>query len=412
VTPTPAVTDVPAVTGRVAFSAADGSVFTARHDGSGRVRVSPDPHEFAATEFTPRYVWPVWSPDGRYLLFTAFVPELSGQQGTSLLKAPAATGGTPSLLYTDVSGTNGIGGVAHYAAWRPDGAFIATIANVGEELATFLLDSEEGFTGQGVSGGSPVYLTWSQDSRSLLVHTDGLLVLHEFDESGARVSRTPVGAGSISYRTPQFSSVSDEYLFVDGVDGVWSLYVDTPGEESAPQLVAGTELNAAFLWSPDGQRIALAQGSYFGGYERLEVMARDGGSAVAADVHGTILAFWWSPDGEKLLVALEGESGLLEEFELAVVDTATGTATRLGEVRASDETLFMIEYFDQYAVTHRVWSADSRHVVFGGALLGELADAAVVAPGAGPPHVWVIDTEGAAAPVSLGEGSFGTWSPQ
>lgn len=395
---------------RIAFASADGGVYTISPDGSGRQRISPDGSTFSGNGRPSFFDWPTWSPDGRYVLLTVLTPSISGGFDTSLYRAPVEPPGAPPLLlYKDLPGTTGIGGVAHFPVWRPDGGAVALIANAGPELATFMIDIEESANSV-VSTGAPVYLDWSRDGSHMLVHTLAELVLHDFDSSGSRTNFELIGDGSNSYRAPKFSPVSNDYLYIDAADDVRSLFKGSIGNVE-PELITTARAGSAFSWAPDGERVAFADGNRAGFYDSLRVIDL-AESAPDVIVEIPVLAFWWSPDGMRLLAVTLGEEP--GSLALSVVDSRTGDVALLGLVEPTPEMEFVISFFDQYAADLRLWSPDSSLIVFAGVLSEGLADpdaGTVVQSNNGEASVWVIDPSGERPPVSLGFGSFGTWSP-
>lgn len=395
---------------RIAFASADGEVYTISPDGSDRQRISHDGSMLSGNGLPSFFDWPTWSPDGRYALLTVLARNNSGGFDTTLYRAPVEPpGALPLLLYSDLPGTTGIGGVAHFPVWRPDGGAVALIANTGPELATFVIDIEESAISV-VSTGAPVYLDWSRDGSHMLVHTLSELVLHDFDSSANRTNSEVIGTGSFSYRTPKFSPSSNEYLYIDAVDDVQSLFKGSVGT-AEPELITTSRAGSAFSWAPDGERLAFADGDRAGFYDSLRVidLARN---TADVTVEISVLAFWWSPDGTRLLaVTLGKEPGSLA---LSVVDSRTGEVTLLGLIEPTPEMAFVISFFDQYAADLSLWSPDSSLIVFAGVLSEGLADpdvGTVVQTNNDEASVWVIDPSGVQSPVSLGMGSFGTWSP-
>lgn len=399
-----------AASNRIAFASVDGAVYTVNPDGSGRRRISNSDPGLSGSPFGAYFTWPSWSPDGRYLLTTAFTSDISGGFETSLLRtAVDPPGAASSLLFRDIPGSTGIGGVAHFPIWRPDSKSVALIANVGDGLSTFLIDVEKGIA-TGISNGAPVYLDWSSDGARLLVHTAERLVLYEFDSTGSRTAAERIGVGSVSYRVPKFSPVSDDYLYVDFAGDIRGLFKGSPGVPDA-ELITEARANSAISWAPDGDRVAFADGSRAGFYESLRLIDLTGVTAeVTLDT--PVLAFWWSPDGQRLLVALPG--GERDNAALAVVDSRTGDVNLLGLIEPSPEMGFVISFFDQYAADLQLWSPDSSRFVFSGLLKDGLIDDQAGTPvqlSDGEPGVWVFDPSGARPPLSLGAGMFGTWSP-
>ena len=414
----PLISDLPglpaAISNRIAFASSDGAIYTVRPDGTGLFRVSQDPKDITLGIFSASYLWPVWSPDARHLLITAVTSDVRGGFETSLLRVDAVGGVLPEALYLDVPGSDGIGGIPHYSSWSPNSNKIAVIANIGDGLSTFLLDRERGFTGQAVSNGSPVYFDWSADGSHMLVHTAERLVLHRFDSDGTRIASREIGSGSISYKAPDFSPATDEFVYIDFIDSIRRVLVAAPDSMAATE-VGQVDLNAAVKWSPAGDMIAIASGERANSFDSLRVIELDGAEAFSHTFEG-LMAFWWSPDGEKILLALESSADMQDEVELAVVDIASGSVSEIGRFEPSPETWFMMEFFDLYSNDHRVWSPDSKLVTFSGFLRGDLpaeAQPSGIEPqGSLEPEIWVLDVSGSEAPVSVGVGGFATWSPR
>lgn len=391
----------------------DGSIYTIDPDGSDRQRVITRGGGIPGGAFPALYAWPFWSPDGKHLLISAFTPDISGGLETSLLRISATVpDSNPELLYRDVPGSTGIGSsIPHFPLWHPDSGSLALIANVGDGLATFLVDIDDGI-GSGVSSGAPVYLDWSSDGSYMLVHTAERLVLHEFLPDGTRKRSEPIGMGSISYRVPQFAPDSNEYAYIDVADDVRNLLIGST-DEPFPEQARLANTNNAFAWSPDGSKLAFADSSRISFYERLRIIDPDGDAADDIVVDTPLLAFWWSPDGQSLLVVLPG--GEPENVALAVVDTSTGDVNFLGLAQPSAEMAFVISFFDQYAADLNMWSPDSTRFIFSGILKDGLIDEDAgiqVQFGDLDSKVWVIDPSESDPPISLGAGAFGTWSPE
>lgn len=408
----PPAAPVPTALDRIAFTSTDGSVYTIDADGSNRQRVNMADAGIPGTTFAAFYGWPAWSPDGRHLLISAFTPDIAGGLETSLLRTSATIAeANPELLYRDVPGTNGIGGVPHFPVWHPDGGSVALIANLGDGLVTFLIDVEDGL-GPAVSNGAPVYLEWSSDGSHMLVHTSERLVLHAFDSDGKRTGTEQIGVGSVSYRVPKFAPGSDEYAYIDLSDGVRTLLIGAPSQPS-PRQVRPALANNSVAWSPVGHRLAFAEGTRGAFYDTLHIIDPNGDAESDVQINRPILAFWWSPDGQNILVAMPRDEP--ENVALAVVDAETGDFNFLGLADPSPEMGFVIGFFDQYAADLHLWSPDSTRFIFSGILKDGLSDEAAgtqVQFGDPDSEVWVIDPSGLEKPISLGAGTFGTWSPE
>ena len=113
---------------------------------------------------------------------------------------------------------------------------------------------------------------------------------------------------------------------------------------------------------------------------------------------GAYVGFWWSPDGATLAAIRIGTVDGAPEIRLVFVDVPTGDIRAEPVVGLSG--LFIdqvLNYFDQYALSHRLWAPDSSSFLLP-----------------------IVDTDGAARVLAVtpdGEvlarldGSIGFWSP-
>ena len=82
------------------------------------------------------------------------------------------------------------------------------------------------------------------------------------------------------------------------------------------------------------------------------------------------------------------------------VDLASRETRLLTNFTPTPDFLTHLQFFDQFAPSHLVWSADSTKLTFAGAVEG------------GPSmKVWVLDVVGDAPPRSVGDGRLAFWVP-
>ena len=81
------------------------------------------------------------------------------------------------------------------------------------------------------------------------------------------------------------------------------------------------------------------------------------------------MAFFWSPDSTKIayVTLLPEEPGMLR---WKVLDVATGAVSTLIDFTPSADQVTVLQFFDQFAGSHRIWSPDSRSLVFAGKVGG------------------------------------------
>ena len=308
----------------------------------------------------------MWSPLGSRLAFSGLT---SGSNGSGhirlhvhdLTEEPAKT------VYDNEPGADGIAPrTPHYTLWSPDGQRLAFVARTWTGgLSLFVWDRADEGPHERLLEGGPLFLSWSPDSRYLLVHAGRDHYLLDFQADG-RIARMPGSSGS--YMAPSWSPDSNRLaLFRQGPSGRQSLLVgDTAG--GASNLVAEVEGNAAFAWSPDGRMMGLVRdiqgrSRFYGG---LWVVDAGGGGArrLAEEL---ILCFFWSPSGREIayITPSEGAEGSLR---WALVHLEDGTVRYLADFRPTEEQLTAYMFFDQFVQSHDPWSPNGRSLIFSGAL--------------------------------------------
>ena len=139
----------------------------------------------------------------------------------------------------------------------------------------------------------------------------------------------------------------------------------------------------SFFWSPDGRTIAALR------------QAQPGDEPVSADA-GIVLA---AARGSALLDSGDPAQAEGVPARLAFIDVATGAVRSERVVHlGADFVDQLLPYFDQYALSHRLWSPD------GGSILLPLVDAD------GTGRLYVVPADGT-APRPLAAGVKGFWSP-
>ena len=137
-----------------------------------------------------------------------------------------------------------------------------------------------------------------------------------------------------------------------------SLYV-ARADGSRRRELSSTLGNAAFLWSPLGDQLALGHSSTPDDPFLEELRLID---AVSEEetvlVQRPIVAFFWSPDATKIAYVSLNDSE--DNLQWRVIDVASGADRELVDFIPSSDQLTWYAFFDQYAQSHRVWSPDSR----------------------------------------------------
>ena len=420
---------------RIAYIDSDGQLVTVQPDGTDRRTLTVGEVADAGSRSggilaqpLPRdrvYSWPSWSPDGSRIAVSLVASSSSGDTEMSVQSLESDTGvGGP--VFVNNAPLTIADGTPHYIQWSPDGRRLGITAATPEGLTLFIADANPTDGEQSpraplaVQRGAPLYFDWSPDSRSLAVHSgEGVAVLH-IDDALTQLTVQTVSR-SQSFRTPAWSPDGAQLAWsAPGGDGE-AMWVGRPAEpDYAPLRLAEVEGTCAFLWSSDGQALAVADRQVDGSpaYQRLRLMAVDGSVVRTIREDDWVLGFFWEPSGNRLAwVALNTEERTMEwRVADGSVDSAdagevevdnTGAAGGL-RFSPSGATFLMLAFFDQYAGSHSPWAPDGAGLVVAGTqqYLSNRRNGS----SASGSRVYVTETGDEGGLLDIGAGSLAVWS--
>lgn len=354
--------------GRIAFVDPQGRLGTVAPDGSAARLLTGEGDVF---------LFPAWSPDGARL---AALGQSSEGPGIFVVEDTDGAGAIP--LYVSRAGA------PVYLYWSPDGDAVSFIANHEDGLGLYLAPADGAEEARLLATGAPFYWQWRASGEELLVHTGA-------DAEDARLAFLGVDGGEPGvnlarpghFQAPGISA-DGRYLAWAEVDGGVRWLVVRPeegeGGERLPHRGA-----VAMSWSPDPESPRLAFISPVGSDERpvlgfqgpLRLLDAQSGEVEVLSPH-FVLAFFWSPDGSQIAyVTLAGFDDGVQAADsrgplarrskgasqhgdvqliLWVADVASGRSRQLLAFRPTAVYLTQfLPFFDQYALSHRVWSPDS-----------------------------------------------------
>lgn len=396
---------------RIALINSEGQIETMSPDGDNR-RVLTLASDDTAFQF------PAWAPDSRRL---AVIGSRAVGSGIYVLDDAARTGSLGDhLIYYSADRT------PFYLFWSPDSQNLAFLANHPRNTMGLNVIASDGTADSRLlATGAPFYWDWSDDSRRLLIHAGGGRADHTLSliDLDGEIQATNVATPG-EFQAPGIGQDGHYWAFAEqAADGLSALVVvDTQTGERQSYEGSGS---LALGWSPAGDQIAFTNGAVdghpFWGPLRVLDMAT---GEIELMSSRTVLAFFWSPDGRSLAFLTLGQdrdddsinastpakdraAGRIDVtfarqfgqgfLTLSVVDVATGRGLRLLDF---DPTLAYLSqflpYFDQYALSHRIWSPDSQAIVL-------------------PVHrddsdqILVVPVDGA-KPYQLAEGDIAFWS--
>ena len=393
---------------RIAYVGLDGQIRTIKPDGSGEVRISPGEGV---------YTWPTWSPDGLSVVFSGFRSDAENplKPRVSLLSHNTLSKGLRELHVRPTGVSSLIAPFTpHYPYWSPNGRCLAFIGNTVDGLTLYLVDMADMTPAVPTLDKGPLWLDWSPDSRYLLVHrADEILLI---DAQQGTTERLGVESDAISYRVPAWRPPGTRFTFVSGdMAGGYALY--TSGlDDLDPTLVDQIPPNTAFLWSPNGNYLAVTRSQpnivffdrrVLSVYDRVTFYLGDG-SRLPLEIRDNVLAFFWSPNSSKLAYVTLSDLG--GPLRWNILDIAQGESWPLADFFPSEDQVTLFQYFYQYAHSHLIWSPRSDALVFSGQIAGTAVSVSYQQQQ--NPQIFVLSADKLRSALRIGDGYLGFWSPR
>ena len=386
--PAPSPTSIGRISssGAVAALRADGSL--AIVDADGRSAVIDDAGG-------GMFGFPTWSPDGRRIAAIR-----TGTSEISIVvidarSAEAGQTGAPTTIFRSTS-------VApFYLFWTPDGRDVSFLASQGDVLTlrTAASDGSGALVGGGegriVRTGNPFYFDWIGGDR-LVAHigTGSTAFLGEIGRDGKPTAPSFPTPGM--FRAPVASHDGKSIAFIQGAQNAPEAVV-VSGRDGSRQHSMPVFGPAAVVFDPSGATVASLGPTQpvsadvqipLGPVRLMDVAS----GKVRTLIDGVSVGFWWSPDG-RTIAALRvqpatGPGGSAEpsiapstlptaaspsasapaaptnEVRLLFVDVASGDIRSQPVVSVGARFVDqLLTYFDQYALSHRIWAPDSASVL-------------------------------------------------
>ena len=314
------------------------------------------------------YGFPAWSPDGKHIATTQV-----DETGRAIVIIDATA--TPAPPGANLAIFQSATAQPFYLSWRPDSEMVSFLAQETEGLSLRIApaDGSAPLDGSGphaiIRTGNPFYFDWIGSDR-LLAHigTGPEAFLGEFGLDGEGPGGALGAPGD--FRSPVISR-DGEYVGVVRADlpgddrPVFPHFIvlaKRDGEATAAMPVIGP---AAMAFDPSGSRLAaIGAVEPFEGARAIPIgpvrLMEAGAEKPRTLLDGSVVGFWWSPDGATLaairVATVDGEP----EVHLVFVDVASGDILAEPIVRPSSVFIEQVlTYFDQYALSHRLWAPDS-----------------------------------------------------
>ncbi len=392
---------------QVVFTGEDGNVFawTPSSKRQQQLTWSWEEHqEKKDTENVPlrlTHMWPAWAPDGNQIACFGMRSTSESQLETSLY-AVAADG----IESWELSGLSG--GMPIYGNWSPRGNAFAALVQREKRLSLEIIKLDQlGITTPIISG-APLFWSWSPKGDKLAVHVGG----NRSASASARVVIVDTSSGQIlaqitdrpgDFRVPVWSPQDNLLTCVErhdtGDDTLFLYDVDTG--EKGPVTTVGS--GAVALWSTDGQALAFSSVSRSGSSIFPQVNILDLGTGCTSTVlNEPVIGFFWSPRSDFLLyLTIDQRQNYLCWNRLV---RATGEKAELVRFLPSREQMFILSFFDQYALSHPPLAPDGSALAFAGYLIAPVS--ATTAS-----HIYCLSlTDPTSTPTRIAQGQFVSWN--
>ena len=387
--------------GKIVYMGSDANIYVANQAGGAKQEITTD----AGQSESARRIYrnPIWSPDGARVAFEgidSFQDQIAGRvltaraDGTDA-KAIATGGRIPTNLY-----------------WSPDSRTLSFLT-AGAGGGGFLLLSWQPASAapmQILDAGRPIFWGWAPDSTGVTVHAGSVRTF------GRRVSFLQVGATVIEsglplqpaeFQTPAWSPDGSGVMLATPADGGQTdLVIVHPQHRDRREVIASANGAVTFLWSPDGASVG-----YLTRRQEVEAIVsrlhlRDvaTGDQTTLEEDG-VFAFFWSPDSRSVayfvpsVVSQHDGSADALVLTLRVYDRERRESVDIETFVPTPQFVAVIRVFDQYGQAARIWSPDSRNLVY----------AALTETG---PYIMVARAAGNLVPRKMAPGLIGFWSWQ
>jgi TolB protein len=400
----PFAPSAPAPVGELAYIARDGNIYVTDASLTKKVAITRD--ATTAPEGSGRSYHRVsWSPGGQ-LAFASVTRNV--MSATSQIFVVPSIDASPRLIIENDQN------FVIYIYWSPvacpDRPQCWQLTYLKEEdagqIALFLVElTNEQITTTQTSLGRPFYFSWHPDGERIVSHTGGArrfnpeAQLHEYDIAGNTIEPFQMVPGL--FFAPTWSPQGDQWLAVLADGETDQLYL-LDKERPLRKLVESEDNRIAFIWSPQGDKIAYAIRKHGTDplFDPIHVLdLKTGQVQQITDNSFRISSFFWSPDGEK--IAYLQQPDVRGEWLQWRVYNLKHQEDRGHEIFVpSFQMLYVLGSFDQYARSHRLWSPDSRYLVYAD------RDKQLVE------RIWLLDTtaHNSTPPRFVDEGTFGVWS--
>jgi Tol biopolymer transport system component len=399
--------------GLIAYIGTDWNIYTSDQAGNHLTAYTQDALIPENTSDPFRiYAYPTWSPDSESLGFVS----LSGKgDKTSAGVFIAGVEDKAQKVFSSDSER------PFYLYWSPDNTnlgFLSSSADGKSMILQSIAKAQQERTI--IDTGSPYYWSWAPDGKTMIVHTGSAQSSAPehlaFLQMNKTVSEDGLDTAPATFQTPAWSPDGGRIIMTRINDQKKNEIIVTDGQGKFEKSIGTYDLNTAFAWSSQSDRVA-----YIDGKQQIAAGVRGALHVVGVDTgqelfHGDdVIAFFWSPDGGKIAYFLpktssdssSGSSGQGSSdsqtqqqvlLQVKVLDVESGKSKELFTFQPTDQFFAILPYFDQYHQSATIWSPDSYNLVLS------------VITTSGTPGIAIVPANGQLEPRIMTKGYLAFWS--
>jgi len=359
-----------------------------RENELGFLSLDPDGLIHARAEAITGALWPSPRPGRREWAFSVVREGRAALQylnpsGTTEVAASAST--PPRMIGARL---------AHYAAWSPAGDQLCYVLP-GERALELRVWTPGGQSSRALLSGAPLFPAWMPGREWLVCHHGSSLSALHVSTGEQRV----LSASAAGFRTP---AVREDGLVAWAEVSDGGVFVTAGSLEREPRRLAKFSAGVALAFSANSDTLlaSVAASPEAGVFGELVVIGIQSASIERRVVKGPFVAAWFSPDTRRVATLHPTYSGD-GRFQVRVhsIEGRYLGATE-GFIPSSDMAT-VVGFFDQYGLSHPLWSPDGRWFTFSGRFVVEGPHPSF--SGSGGDDAWLWDTTvPATAPTSLG----------
>jgi len=354
----------------------------------------------------PRFRLPTFSPDATQLAYTSMrmgrdgitfavhVSDLAKRQSNELFSGPI---GRPIDL--------------HWSAGSHRLFFLVEHQGL---LSLMLVRTDRPAPARLLAQGQPLFFAWNEARKELALNyapsdqseqpQPQRVVLMEVSDQSQHVSKV-LSASPGLFRTPAWSPNGAYLAWVnDKGNGQAALIVAASDGTQPREMVGLPPFLSTFVWSPDSKQIAFtsAQNRRASSFDGIGLLDLASGN-ISTLVSGPVTSYSFAPDGRHLAYVVPEGAG----YSWYLTDLPPSKPRRLQSFLPTQAEDLTLRFFDHSPLSGGIWSPDSRHLTFAGALLAPGQQEENALP---PPQVWIVSLDNQPA-MRIGDGSMSTWSP-